>query len=48
MTRVGVAGYPFIALGIAFVAIGFSGRKPFIIIGAIFIAIGFFLLKSMR
>ena len=48
MRRVGVAGYPFIALGIAFVAIGFSGRKPFIIIGTVFIAIGFILLRRMR
>lgn len=42
------AGYPFIALGIAFIAIGFSTRKPFILIGAVFIAVGFFLLKRMR
>jgi len=42
------AGYPFIALGIAFITIGFSTRRPFIFIGAAFIAIGFVLLKRAR
>jgi len=45
MRRVGVAGYPFIALGIAFIAIGASGKKPFIAIGVVFIVIGFVLLR---
>jgi len=45
MTKVGRAGYPFIAIGIAFVAIGFSGRKPFLVIGLAFLAIGFVLLR---
>lgn len=44
MKSVGPAGYPFIALGIAFIAIGFSGRKPFLAIGIAFLIIGFVLL----
>ena len=43
-----LAGYPFIALGIAFIAIGFSTKKPLMLIGAVFIALGFFLLRRMR
>ncbi len=45
MKKIGPAGYPFIAIGIAFVAIGFSGQKTFIAIGVVFIGIGFVLLR---
>jgi hypothetical protein len=44
MKKIGLAGYPFIALGIAFIAIGFSSSKPFIAIGVAFIGVGFVLL----
>ncbi len=44
MSKIGRVGYPFIAMGITFVAIGFSGRKPFLVIGLTFLVIGFVLL----
>jgi hypothetical protein len=45
MRRIGRAGYPFIAIGIAFMAIGFSGRRAFIAIGAAFLIIGIITLR---
>jgi len=45
MRRIGRAGYPFIAIGIAFMAIGFSGRRALIAIGAAFLIIGFIALR---
>ena len=45
MRRIGRAGYPFIAIGIAFMAIGFSGRRAFIAIGAAFLVIGIVTLR---
>ncbi|HEY6802983.1 MAG TPA: hypothetical protein VI306_05325 [Pyrinomonadaceae bacterium] len=45
MRRIGRAGYPFIALGIAFMAIGISGRRTFIAIGLVFLAIGIVTLR---
>ena len=35
------AGAPFLAIGIAFLAIGLSGNRAFIAIGAAFIVIAF-------
>ena len=46
MKKIGSVGYPFIAIGIAFVAIGFSGRKALFVIGLTFLIIGFVLLRS--
>ena len=45
MSKIGRAGYPFIAIGIAFFAIGISGRRAFIAIGAAFLLIGFLTLR---
>ena len=39
------AGYPFIAMGISFMVIGFSGRRAFIGIGAAFLVLGFVTLR---
>jgi hypothetical protein len=40
MSKIGRAGYPFVAIGIAFMAIGISGNRAFIAIGLAFLAIG--------
>jgi hypothetical protein len=45
MRRIGRAGYPFVALGVAFIAIGASGRRSFIAIGLVFLAIGLLTLR---
>ena len=45
MSKVGRVGYPFIAMGIAFAAIGVSGRKAFLVIGLTFLVMGFVLLR---
>jgi hypothetical protein len=45
MRRIGRAGYPFVALGVAFIAIGISGRRAFIAIGLVFLVIGFITLR---
>jgi hypothetical protein len=45
MKRNGMAGYPIIAMGIAFLAIGFNGRKAFIAIGLAFMLIGIVMLR---
>lgn len=39
------AGFPFIAIGCAFIALGASGRSAFFVIGIVFIVLGFVLLK---
>jgi hypothetical protein len=39
-------GYPFIALGISFMVIGFSGRRAFIGIGLAFLVLGFVTLRT--
>jgi len=38
-------GYPFIAIGVAFIAIGATGRGAFIAIGAAFLILGFITLR---
>jgi len=38
-------GYPFIALVISFIVIGFSGRRAFIGIGVAFLVLGFVTLR---
>jgi len=38
-------GYPFIALGIAFLVIGISGHRTFIGVGAAFLVLGFITLR---
>jgi hypothetical protein len=48
MRRFGRAGYPFIALGISFIAIGFTRQRAFIAIGLAFLAIGFVTLRRNR
>lgn len=45
MTIIGRAGYPFIAIGVAFVAIGFSGHRAFIAIGLVFLVLGILTLR---
>jgi hypothetical protein len=45
MSRIGRSGYPFVAIGIAFLAIGISGRKAFLAIGLAFLVIGFLTLR---
>jgi hypothetical protein len=45
MSKIGRAGYPLVAIGIAFIAIGISGRRTFIAIGLAFLAIGFVTLR---
>lgn len=43
------APLPFLALGIAFIAFGFSGQRNFIYVGLVFIFIALiFLLRSRR
>lgn len=39
---------PFLVLGIAFIAIGFSGQRAFIYIGIAFLAIGLVLTRKRR
>jgi hypothetical protein len=43
--RISRAGYPFVAIGIAFMAIGISGKRAFIAIGLAFLVIGFITLR---
>jgi len=38
-------GYPFLALGISFMVIGFSGRRAFIGIGLAFLVLGIVALR---
>jgi hypothetical protein len=45
MSKIGRAGYPFVAIGIAFMAIGISGKRAFIAIGLAFLVIGFLTLR---
>jgi hypothetical protein len=45
MKKIGVAGYPFIAMSIAFITIGISGTRAFIGIGFAFLILGVLLLK---
>jgi hypothetical protein len=45
MKRIARIGYPFIAIGVAFIAIGASGRRAFLAIGAAFLVLGFITLK---
>ena len=48
MKKVGVAGYPFIAIGAAFVAINSSRRPALSLIGLAFIILGVVLLFRRR
>jgi hypothetical protein len=48
MKKVGVIGYPFIAIGTAFVAINSSRRPAFALIGIAFIVLGVILLFKRR
>lgn len=45
MRKLGLAGYPFIAIGIAFIAIGLTRTRAFIGIGVAFLILGSLLLK---
>jgi hypothetical protein len=45
MRRIGLAGYPFIALGIAFIAIGATRQRGFVAIGIVFLVLGFLALR---
>ena len=45
MRKLGLAGYPFIAIGIAFIATGFTRTRVFIGIGVAFLILGILLLK---
>jgi hypothetical protein len=45
MRKVGRVGYPFIALGISFLVIGFSGHRAFIGVGVVFLLLGIVTLK---
>ena len=40
MTRFSKGAIPFIALGTAFLGIGFAGRRAFVYAGLVFIALG--------
>ena len=42
------AGFPFIIIGIAFIAIGISSNRTFLYVGLAFIAIGFVVLLRGR
>jgi len=42
------AGIPFLVIGIAFTAIGFSGQRAFIAIGVAFLAIGAVMIARQR
>jgi len=44
----GRQGFPFLIIGIAFLAIGASGRRAFVAIGAAFLAIGVALLVRQK
>jgi hypothetical protein len=46
MSKIGRVGYPFIALGIAFLVIGFTGHRAFIAVGAMFLVVGIIKLKG--
>jgi len=48
MTRRSAPGIVFIAVGVAFMAIGSSGRRAFLAIGAAFIVIGLVSLRRQR
>jgi len=39
------AGFPFIALGLAFIALGVSGSRSFFGVGIVFLILGIVLLK---
>ncbi len=41
-------GYPFLAIGIAFVAIGVSGQRTLLYVGVVFVLIGIALLVRSR
>lgn len=41
-------GYPFLAIGIAFVAIGISGQRTLLYTGVVFVLIGIALLVRSR
>jgi hypothetical protein len=41
-------GYPFLAIGIAFVAIGISGQRTLLYVGVVFVLIGIALLVRSR
>ena len=45
MSKIGRAGYPFVAIGIAFMAIGIIGKRAFIAIGLAFLVIGYLTLR---
>jgi hypothetical protein len=48
MKRPGAPGTVFVALGVAFIAIGISGQRAFIAIGAAFLAVGLVLVARNR
>ncbi|MCA1614533.1 MAG: hypothetical protein LC800_10460 [Acidobacteria bacterium] len=49
MTRFSQGAIPFIAIGTAFLGIGFTGHHTFIYVGLVFIALGFaIILKKSR
>lgn len=48
MKKLGLAGYPFIALGIAFLVIGITGQRTFIGVGAAFLILGFIALRRAK
>jgi glucose dehydrogenase len=42
------AGFPFIALGVAFIALGAAGSRTFLYVGIVFVVVGFILLARAR
>jgi LPXTG-motif cell wall-anchored protein len=40
--------YPFIALGVVFIALGATGKNAFYAIGIVFLALGFIILVRSR
>ena len=46
MKRIARIGYPFVAIGVAFIAIGATGRRAFLAIGAAFLVLGFITLRK--
>ena len=46
MRRIARIGYPFIAIGFAFIAIGANGRRAFLAIGAAFLVLAFVTLRK--
>ena len=48
MTRFSRGAIPFIAIGTAFLGLGFAGQRTFIYVGLVFIAIGFAIIWSRR